>query len=106
MLFWNTLPLKRMQSNTKLKSQYFAIIKRVVVYAVSLVHRKNTEWEEKVVSSHKCDLIKNVVEIIWLTFLSVLKKSECMEKVQERLDSVLTVSLLSHIQEKVKKQLK
>lgn len=24
-------------------------------------------------SSHKCELIKNVVEIIWLAFLSVLK---------------------------------
>lgn len=34
-------------------------------------------------------LIKNIVEIIWLAFLSMLKKSECMENVQERLDSVL-----------------
>lgn len=61
----------------------------MVVYAVSLMHRKNTEWEEKVVSSHKCDLIKSGVEMIWLAFLSVLKKSECMENVRERLDSVL-----------------
>lgn len=85
--------MKRMKSNTKLKSQRVFCCDKEGHYICGILSaKKESKREEKIISSHRYGLLNNIVEIIWHTFLSVLKKSKYIENVQKKFDSVSLVT--------------